>query len=229
MIEKILSRIKGEKYRLDPDIPLLYLLRYFVVKAISAVYGMMRLRTTNIVFVHPGATVKGVFKIRTGNNLNIDEGCYIDAMSRNGLVCGKNVNFGRNSTMILSGSFHCIGQGAVIGDNVAFGTHGYYGSGMGVLKVGSDVIFGNYVSVHPENHNYNDMSKPIRLQGVNSRGGVIIGNNCWIGAKATILDGTKIGDGCIVAAGAVVKGTFPSNVIIGGIPAKIIKKRVNEI
>lgn len=39
----------------------------------------------------------------------------------------------------------------------------------------------------------------------------------------TILDGTVIGDNCIVAAGAVVSGVFPDNVIIGGIPAKIIK------
>lgn len=50
-----------------------------------------------------------------------------------------------------------------------------------------------------------------------------IGNDCWIGAKATILDGTVIGNHCIVAAGAVVKGTYPDNVIIGGVPAKIIK------
>ena len=56
-------------------------------------------------------------------------------------------------------------------------------------------------------------------------GGVKIGNDCWIGAKATILDGTVIGDHCIVAAGAVVKGVFPDNVIIGGIPAKIIGER----
>ena len=57
---------------------------------------------------------------------------------------------------------------------------------------------------------------------------ITIGNNCWIGAKVTILDGTKIGNGCIVAAGAVVKGIFPDNVIIGGVPAKILKYR-NEI
>lgn len=51
-----------------------------------------------------------------------------------------------------------------------------------------------------------------------------IGNNCWIGAKTTILDGTIIGNHCVVAAGAVVKGIFPDNVIIGGVPARIIKE-----
>ena len=106
---------------------------------------------------------------------------------------------------------------------MGLGSHGHYGSGMGFVEIGDNTIFGNYVSIHPENHNYGDPTRPIREQGVNSKGGVKIGNNCWIGAKATILDGTVIGDNCIVAAGAVVKGVFPNNTIIGGIPAKIIK------
>ena len=52
-----------------------------------------------------------------------------------------------------------------------------------------------------------------------------IGNDCWIGAKVTILDGTVIGDHSIVAAGAVVTGKFPPYSIMGGVPAKIIKMR----
>ena len=52
-----------------------------------------------------------------------------------------------------------------------------------------------------------------------------VGCNCWIGAKVTILDGARVGNGCIIAAGAVVRGEFPDNVIIGGVPAKIIKVR----
>jgi len=126
--------------------------------------------------------------------------------------------------MLASGSIKLIGKGIQIGDNVGLGTHGFYG-GAGGLEIGDDTIFGNYVSVHPENHNFKNLNIPIRLQGVNHKG-IKIGKNCWIGAKVTILDGTEIGDGCIVAAGAVVNGKFPQNVIIGGIPAKIIKSRV---
>lgn len=51
-----------------------------------------------------------------------------------------------------------------------------------------------------------------------------IGNNVWIGAQATVLPGVTIGDGAIVGAGAVVTRDVPANVIVGGIPAKIIKK-----
>lgn len=140
-----------------------------------------------------------------------------------GVKCGKNVHFGEKTTMRVTGSLKYIGKGIVIGDNVGLGTHGYFGGAGGVV-IGNDCIFGNYVSVHPENHNYDNPDVPIRLQGVNHKG-ITIGNNCWIGAKTTILDGTVIGDGCIVAAGAVVSGKFPGNVILGGVPARIIKKR----
>lgn len=127
-----------------------------------------------------------------------------------------------NTTMIVTGSLTYLGKGIKIGNNVGFGTCGHFG-GAGGVEIGDDTIFGNYVSVHPENHNFSDPSKPIRLQGVNHKG-IKIGRGCWIGAKATILDGAVIGDGCVVAAGAVVTGQFPDHVIIGGVPAKIIKR-----
>lgn len=100
----------------------------------------------------------------------------------------------------------------------------HYGCAGGI-SIGHDTIIGNYVSMHSENHNYKNPTLHIRLQGVSHKG-IVVGANCWIGAKATILDGTVIGDGCIVAAGAVVSGKFPNDVIIGGVPAKIIKNRI---
>lgn len=57
---------------------------------------------------------------------------------------------------------------------------------------------------------------------------VSIGNDVWIGANAIIMDGVKIGDGAIVAAGAVVTKDVPDYAIVGGVPAKIIKYRFEE-
>lgn len=54
---------------------------------------------------------------------------------------------------------------------------------------------------------------------------VIIGNGVWLGANAVIVPGLKIGDGSIVAAGAVVTKDVPTNSIVGGVPAKVIKAR----
>lgn len=134
----------------------------------------------------------------------------------------KNVGF--DTHIDLTGSLKNIAKGITIGNNVGLGSHSFYGSGVGGLEIGNDTIIGNYVSFHPENHNHSDLTIPIRLQGVSGKG-IKVGSNCWIGAKATFLDGSEIGSGCVVAAGAVVKDKFPDNAIIGGTPAKIIKYR----
>lgn len=224
-MNSLISYLKGEKYTLDESIPYSYLIRVVFSKIVSIFYGMIRLKTLKPIMVHPSTIIKCGSKIKFGRSLNIERGCYIDALSKNGLILGNNVSLGYKTTIRLTGPLKQIAIGVKIGNNVGLGTHGYYGCGVGTLEIGDDCILGNFVSIHPENHNFNDISIPIRKQGVNSIGGVKIGNNCWIGAKVAILDGTRIGNGCIVAAGAVVKGVFPDNVIIGGIPAKIIKYR----
>lgn len=222
-INRIITNIKGENFEIDAGVPVSYVFRLLFTKFIALLYGNLRFVSLKRVFIHPRTTIKCSSKIFVGKNFSVAEGCYIDALSKVGLQCGNNVSVGYNTHIELTGSLKHIGQGMIVGDNVGLGTHGHYGSGMGLLVIGNDTIFGNYVSIHPENHNYLNKSVPIRLQGVNGHG-VRIGNNCWIGAKVTILDGSIIGDNSIVAAGAVVKGVFPNNVIIGGIPAKIIKE-----
>ncbi len=220
---RLISRIKGEEYSVDSSISQIYLIRLLLSKFVSLLYGAIRLRTLKRAFIHPSSTIKSPGKIVFYKNLNIAQGCYIDAMSEQGLICGYNVSMGYNTHIELTGSLHNIGKGMKIGNNVGLGTHGHYGSGLGFVEIGDNTIFGNYVSLHPETHNFTDLCKPIREQGVKSKGGIKIGKDCWIGAKVTILDGTIIGDHCVVAAGAVVTGHFPSGVVIGGIPAKILR------
>jgi acetyltransferase-like isoleucine patch superfamily enzyme len=78
------------------------------------------------------------------------------------------------------------------------------------------------VSFHSQEHVFDDSSQSIKDQGTTEKG-IVIGDDCWIGAKASILDGTVIGRHCVVAAGAVVKGNFPDYSVIGGVPAKILR------
>jgi acetyltransferase-like isoleucine patch superfamily enzyme len=122
---------------------------------------------------------------------------------------------------VISTSFNNLGSHIYIGENVGIGEFAYLGGGGG-LEIGNDCIVGQYFSCHPENHNYEDPKQLIREQGV-SRKGIIIGSNCWIGAKVTILDGVIIGSNCVIAAGAVVTKSMPSNSVIGGVPARVIK------
>lgn len=226
IISRIISAIRGEKFDIDRDVPISYLVSVIWSRFVSLCYGYLLFGVGKRAFVHPSSKVICRNKISFGKNLSINRGCYIDALSREGIKFGNNVSIGKYTTIECTGTLKDIGKGLVVGNNVGLGSHGFLGCAGGV-EIGSDTIFGNYVSTHSENHNYESLELPIRLQGVN-RKGIKIGSGCWIGAKATILDGVVLGDGCIVAAGAVVRGVIAKNSIIGGVPAKILKTRDNE-
>ena len=76
------------------------------------------------------------------------------------------------------------------------------------------------------NHIFADTTRSIKEQGSSSKG-IIIADDVWIGSNSTILDGVHIGKGSIVAAGAVVNRDIPPMCIAAGVPAKIIKKRLD--
>lgn len=222
---KLITMIKGEEFIISPEIPFNYMFMTFVKRGLMYFRGFLLFRRLNSkIYVGKNVTIKCLSKINSNLNLSIDNGCYIDAISKQGIFFGNNVSIGKYTTIECTGSLKFIGIGLTVGDNVGLGTHGFFGCAGGV-KIGNDTIFGNFVSIHSENHNFFDPKTPIRLQGVN-RIGIIIGSNCWIGAKVTILDGAIIEDGAIIAAGSLLtKGTYKKDSIYGGVPAKFIKKR----
>ena len=97
----------------------------------------------------------------------------------------------------------------------------YYQAANGII-IGADTIWAPGVKMISANHDKENMhlwekGKPI-----------IIGERCWIGANVIILPEVVLGDDCIIGAGAIVTKKFPSNVIIAGNPAKVIKKRKHQ-
>ena len=91
----------------------------------------------------------------------------------------------------------------------------------GKVKIGDGCLIAPQVGIYTATHPV-DLNE--RLTGFEFAEGVTIGNNCWIGGHSTILPGTRLGNNVVVAAGSVVKGSFPDNVVIAGVPAKIIKE-----
>ncbi len=167
-------------------------------------------------------------KIRWGKFLKLGRNVMLSGLGKEGIVFGDNVSIGDYSQIIVATTLQNIGKGIHIGHHVGIGEFAYLG-GAGGLSIGDDCIVGQYFSCHPENHYFSDPIKLIRRQGVD-RKGITIGKNCWIGSKVTVLDGVQIGDGCVIAAGAVVNKSFVDNSIIGGVPAKIIGQRsANEV
>jgi acetyltransferase-like isoleucine patch superfamily enzyme len=174
-------------------------------------------------FLDSGARIRGLGLLDFGTRLRLGERSRLICWSRAGIVIGNDFSFGEDS--FLSNGFNPFGEigVVVIGSNVGIGGHSYICCPSS-LSIGDNTITGQYLSIHPQNHVFTSPDVPVRLQGTTAQG-VRIGEDCWIGAKVTILDGVTIGAGSIIAAGAVVTQSFPERSIIGGVPARVIGRR----
>ena len=115
--------------------------------------------------------------------------------------CGKNIQIGKN--VFINCCCHFQDQGGIcIGDGTLIGSH---------------VVLATINHGQSPEQRGDNLPAPIR-----------IGTNVWIGSHATILPGVTIGDGAIIAAGAVVTRDVPANTVVGGVPARIIKAIPNE-
>jgi acetyltransferase-like isoleucine patch superfamily enzyme len=228
LIELAARKYKGPCYRLDESIPTQALLaiggRRLIALARCVVFGVkFSLNPKNLVFVGPNTRLRSKSQIRFGTGVTLGEGVVIDGLSRNGVQIGNNVNIGPYTIIEATGVISNLGSGCTIGSNSGIGAFSFVGAAGGV-RIGCDVIMGQRVSFHSENHNFDRLDQPIREQGT-SRQGIAVDDNCWIGANVVFLDGAHVGSGSVVAAGAVVRGVFPANAIIAGVPAKLIRLR----
>ena len=127
--------------------------------------------------------------------------------------CGNRLLVGRNVTIQNPSNLF-------LGSNVYLGYDTFF--------QGSDeIVIGDRVLVAPNCLFVSD--DHVRVEGSYSNdtkksSPILIQNDCWLGAHVVVTAGSKIGSGVCVAAGAVVHGDFPDNVMIGGVPARIIKK-----
>ena len=95
------------------------------------------------------------------------------------------------------------------------------------IEIGNNVLTGRWVTISDNGHGettLNDMQIPPLKRVLSSKGPVKIGDNVWIGDKASILSGVTIGEGAIVGANSVVTKDIPPYCVAGGNPAKIIKR-----
>lgn len=123
-----------------------------------------------------------------------------------------------------------INEKSIFGDykNIEWGDYIYIGPyayiwATGGLKIGNNVIIGPRVTIHTSNHNYENR-KLLPYDGKTILKRVIIEDNVWIGDHVLITLGVIIGEGSIIAMGSVVTKDVPKCSLVGGNPAKIIKK-----
>jgi len=127
--------------------------------------------------------------------------------------CGKKVNIEKGaifSAKVSLGDFSGIGMNSRINGDCSIGDY---------VMMGCDVV------VITRNHAFDRTDIPMMHQGFEEERPVVIGNDVWIGDRVIIMPGVHVGDGSIIAAGAVVTHDVPSYTIVGGVPAKVIKSR----
>ncbi len=136
-----------------------------------------------------------------GSRIEIADGCQIDAFVKIKPVGGTGD--------IIIGAKSYINSGTVI----------YSGNG---VRIGSHVLIAANCTLAPVNHEYRDKSRLVAEQRfMESRGGIIIEDDVWIGSNSVILDGAIIRRGCVIAAGSVVRGELPPYAICAGNPAVV--------
>lgn len=226
LIEKII-RLRNPDFRMHSSVSV-YLVISFTLASCMGVMRGLKLwfygRNPKIAILGKNTSFFYLPMIRFGKMLKLGDYVHLNALGQKGIDIGNEVGIGAFSRVVVSTSLDQPGLYIKIGHRVGIGEYAYLGGGGG-LEIGDECIIGQYFSCHPENHITSDIDIAIRHQGV-TRKGIKIGKNCWIGSKVTILDGVEIGEGSVIAAGAVVHQSFPPYSFIGGIPAKLLKSRI---
>lgn len=127
---------------------------------------------------------------------------------------GKNVKIGAHFKLGHSENL-ILHDNIVLGENIFINSHGG-------VEICSGTITGPDVMIFSINHVY-DSSEVLPFAEELSLKKVVIGENCWIGARAFICPGVELGEGCVVAGGSVVTRSFPPCSVVGGNPAKLLK------
>lgn len=129
--------------------------------------------------------------------------------------CGKGVNVERGAT---------FSRRLSVGDHSGIGVNAQL---QGTVTIGNHVMMGPECYVYTTNHAYDRLDVPICEQGNSEEKPVVIEDDVWIGSRVTILPGVTVGHGSVIGTGSVVtKDVLPFSVI-GGVPAKLLKRRGN--
>ena len=131
--------------------------------------------------------------------------------------CGQNINIEKGAA---------FDPELKIGDNSGVGVDCILN---GKITIGVNVMMGNQCIMYSYSHAFDRIDIPMCEQGFEPEIPLIIGNDVWIGSRVIILPGVKVGNHCILGAGAVVTKDVPDYAVVGGSPARILKMRNGDL
>jgi acetyltransferase-like isoleucine patch superfamily enzyme len=186
-------------------------------------YSKMFKYCGNNVIIGMGVTLRHPDRMYLADRVAIDDYAMLDAQGTgtDGLCIDSGAIISRN----------CVIQGkigpVVLKARADIGCHTIISSVAGV-SIGKDALIAGHCYIGGGRYNWQRTDIPMAQQGLHSKGPVVIGDDVWLGAGVTVLDGVTIGKGSIIAAGAVVTSDLPAYIIAAGVPAKVVKKRIDE-
>lgn len=181
----------------------------------NALRPLLRVLET-VIGVMPRRLVLWMFTARRASDSRAARARRYIALRKLARSCGDLVDV-KGSTYILAP------QQLSLGSRISIHPFCYIDA-TGGITIGSDVSIAHGVSILSTEHRFEDRTLPIRDQGVTELP-TTIGSDVWIGAGVRVLGGVAIGDGAIVAAGAVVTRDVSPHSIVAGVPARHIKAR----
>lgn len=187
----------------------------------NLVYRQIFAQIGSTVYIQDGIEFINAACIEIGSGVHLFKGVRLDAkgdannkiLLREGVAIERNVDIGCLSDTCIE-----IDQETFIGPYVCI-------AGPGNVKIGKRCMIAAHSGIYANNHKFKDPTIPIASQGV-TRKGIIIEDDCWLGHGVTVLDGVTIGQGSVIGAGAVVNKDIPPFSIAVGVPARVIKSRV---
>ena len=185
------------------------------------------------VVIGAGVTIRHPHRIRLGDRVIVDDHGVLDAKGRSGakrddepwtIDIGADGVIGRNTVL----SCKSMGENAgriTLAERVNISVNCTLLSETD-FTIGTKVLIaGHCYLIAGGNHGTDRTDVPILDQPMIEKGGIDIGDHCWLGANVTVLDGVVIGRDSVIAAGAVVTRSVPEYTVAGGVPAKVLKER----
>jgi acetyltransferase-like isoleucine patch superfamily enzyme len=188
---------------------------------LRGVFYRLIMRMDGVAAIEKGVRLRFADQIRLGHGVYIDEGVYLHA-------CPKGIEIG-SGTIVMHGAvlhvynFRNMSQSGIkIGKDSLIGEYSVI-RGQGGVQIGDRVYTSPFTQIIAVNHVFDDPHRPFVEQGITAEG-IVIEDDVWLGAGAVITDGVRVGRGAVVAAGAVVTKDVSPHTVVGGVPAKLIKK-----
>jgi acetyltransferase-like isoleucine patch superfamily enzyme len=228
LIEKLYQWAKKDPgYELPDGLPGVVLVGEVGHRGIMYLRGLWRRwrfrSVRGVLFIGRDVQIRSPRSISLGRSVTLHDHVRIDGVARNGVSLGDNVTIREYSIVECTGVLRFPGEGLVIGNDVGISQYCFIGV-RGPVHIGNNVQFGPRVTVYAENHNFDDINRLIREQGVH-RQGITIEDDCWLGSGCSILDGVTVGYGSVIAAGSVVTKSVPPLSVVAGVPGRIIRTR----